>query len=84
MSVSDIEMEEINVTPRWSVSFEQGNAVINVSQQHMQDLANGWFALFSQENEKNLVLMERGFGLTNQEPAAIASAMGDDHVPGRS
>jgi hypothetical protein len=49
MSASDIEMEDINVTPRWSVAFEQGNAVVNVSPQHVQDLANGWFALFSQK-----------------------------------
>jgi hypothetical protein len=73
MSASDIEMEDINVTPRWSVAFEQGNAVVNVSPQHVQDLANGWFALFSFEREKKFVLMERGFGLTNQEPAAIAT-----------
>jgi hypothetical protein len=73
MSVSDVEMEEINVTPRWSVTFEHGNAVINVSQQHMQDLANGWHSLFIEENEKNLVLMERGFGLVNQEPASLAA-----------
>jgi hypothetical protein len=26
-----------------------------------------------EENEKNLVLMERGFGLVNQEPASIAA-----------
>jgi hypothetical protein len=73
MSASDIEMEDINVTPRWSVAFEQGNAVVNVSPQHVQDLANGWFALFSFEREKKFVLMERGFGLTNQEPASIAA-----------
>jgi hypothetical protein len=70
MSVSDIEMEEFNMTPRWSVSFEQGNTVKRDSE-HMNDLADGWFALFSQEKEKNLVLMERGFAYVNQEPASI-------------
>jgi hypothetical protein len=66
-------MEEFNMTPRWSVSFEHGNTVLTVSPQHRNDLADGWFALFSQEQEKNLVLMERGFALTNQEPASITT-----------
>jgi hypothetical protein len=78
MSASDIEMEDINVTPRWSVAFEQGNAVVNVSPQHVQDLANGWFALFSFEREKNICA--NGARIWPGEPRASfhSHVVGDD------
>jgi hypothetical protein len=36
--------------------------------------------LILQEMEKNLVLLERGFGLTNQDPASITALVGDDSL----
>jgi hypothetical protein len=78
MSSSDVEMEQFNLSPRWSVCFEQGNAILGVSPEQRADLADAVGLLYSprRDGEEPSADWNVDLVLTNQDHASITTLCG--------
>jgi hypothetical protein len=58
-------------TARWTVAYEHGSALLQVAQADRDCLVAGCRKLFTEANEENLRLLERGFAVPSRPPTTL-------------